>query len=142
VAFDRILKQLNVIAIVGLSKDSKKDSNCVASYLKREGFIVVPINPSTREVLGEKCYPSLTAVSEDLKRRIEIVNIFRPSNEISSIVNEAIEIRKKYGNISVIWMQLGIIDFQSAAKAESVGMKVVMDRCILIEHQRLTRSCS
>lgn len=139
VSIEEILKRFRVITIVGLSRDPLKDSNRVATYLKHEGFIIVPVNPSTSEILGERCYPSLTAMPEELQRRVEVVNIFRPSQHVSPIVDEAITMRKRWDSPSVIWTQLGIVHYEAAARAESAGLAVVMDRCILIEHQRINR---
>jgi len=139
VSIEEILKRFTVISIVGLSKDPSKDSYRVASYMKNEGFTVIPVNPSTSEILGERCYPSLTAMPEELQRRVEIVNIFRPSQQVSPLVDEAIKMRKRWGSPSVVWTQLGIVDYEAAARAESAGLAVVMDRCILIEHQRINR---
>jgi predicted CoA-binding protein len=137
VSIEEILKKFRVIAIVGFSRDPSKDSNRVATYMKHEGFTIIPVNPSTSEILGERCYPSLTAMPEELQRRVEIVNIFRPSQQVSTIVDEAIKMRKRWGNPSVVWTQLGIVDYEATARAESTGLAVVMDRCILIEHQRV-----
>ena len=138
-SIEEILKKFRVIAIVGLSRDPSKDSNRVATYMKHEGFTIIPVNPSTSEILGERCYPSLTEMPEELQRRVEIINIFRPSQQVSPIVDEAIKMRKRWGSPSVIWTQLGIVDYEAAARAESTGLAVVMDRCILIEHQRIKR---
>ena len=139
VSIEEILKKFKVITIVGLSKNPSKDSYQVATYMKNEGFTIIPVNPSTSEILGERCYPSLTEMPEELQRRVEIVNIFRPSKQVSPIVDEVIKMRKRGGSPNVVWTQLGIVDFEAAARAESMGLAVVMDRCILIEHQRIKR---
>ena len=139
VSIEEILKKFKVITIVGLSKDPSKDSYQVATYMKNEGFTIIPVNPSTSEILGERCYPSLTEMPEELQRRVEIVNIFRPSKQVSPIVDEVIKMRKRGGSPNVVWTQLGIVDFEAAARAEFMGLAVVMDRCILIEHQRIKR---
>ena len=136
-SIEEILKKFRVIAIVGLSRDPSKDSNRVATYMKHEGFTILPVNPSASEILGEKCYPSLTAMPEELQRRVEIVNIFRPSQQVGPIIDEAIKMRKRWGSPSVVWTQLGIVDYEAAARAESAGLAVVMDRCMLIEHKRI-----
>jgi uncharacterized protein len=139
VSIDEILKRFRVITIIGLSRDPSKDSNRVATYMKHEGFTIIPVNPSTSEILGERCYPSLIEMPEELQRRVEIINIFRPSQHVSPIVDEAIKMRKRWGSPNVVWTQLGIVDYEAAARAESAGLAVVMDRCILIEHQRINR---
>jgi len=139
VFIEEILKRFRVITVVGLSQDPSKDSNRVATYLKDQGFTIIPVNPSTSEILGEKCYPSLTAMPEELQRRVEIVNIFRPSQQVGPIVDEVVKMRKIWGSPNVVWTQLGIVDHEAAARAESAGLTVVMDRCMLIEHKRIKR---
>jgi predicted CoA-binding protein len=122
-----LLGQAKTIAIVGLSTEPTKASNMVGSYLKDEGFTVVPIHPKAKEVLGFPAYPRL----QDVPFAIDIVNVFRPTNEVAGIVSDAIEI-----GAGAIWMQLRIIDLESARIAKQTGMTVVVDRCIKMEHGR------
>jgi len=126
-----------VIAIVGLSKDSSKDSYHVAKYLQTQGYKIVPINPSADEILGEKSYKSLLDAPEETQREIEIVNVFRPSKDVPPIVEQAVQLKKRFGNLKAVWMQLGIINEEAAKTAEVAGLKVVMNRCMMIEHKRL-----
>jgi predicted CoA-binding protein len=132
----RILSEYRVIAVVGLSRDPSKDSYRVAEYLKRNGFKVIPINPKTSRILDEACYGSLLEVPVEVQREIEIINIFRPSDQVLPIVEQAIQIRKSFGKPYVIWMQLGVINELAAEIAEENGLIVVMDRCIMREHKR------
>ena len=125
-----------VVAVVGLSKDPSKASNMVASYLKERGYRIVPINPTTDEILGEKCYKSLLDAPEDLQRSIEVVDIFRPPEEVPPIVDQAIKLREKYGRLYAVWMQLGIVNEEAAKRARAACLAVVMDRCMKIEHSR------
>ncbi|HAJ78344.1 MAG TPA: CoA-binding protein [Fibrobacteres bacterium] len=117
------------IAVVGLSSETQKASNMVASYLRDEGYRVIPVNPRSEKILGEKCYPSLS----DIPEKIDIVDIFRPSSEIHAIVGQAIDIKAK-----AVWMQLRIINFPAADTAIKAGLYVVMDKCIKMEHGRYT----
>ena len=135
----RILK-LNTIAVVGLSKDPSRPSHDVALYLKSHGYRIVPINPTVDEVLGEKAYKSLLDLPEQLKREIDVVDIFRRAEDVPSIIQEAIQLHKTFGKPEAIWMQLGIVNEDAAAKAKEAGLFVVMDRCMKIEHARLGRS--
>lgn len=118
------------IAVIGLSPDPDKPSHEVAAYLKRAGFLIVPINPGCREILGEKCYPTLAEVPGE----VEIVDVFRRSEFLPEIVEQAIAKGAK-----VVWMQEGVVNESAAAKARAAGLAVVMDRCILKEHARLVQ---
>ncbi|MGB9853544.1 MAG: CoA-binding protein [Candidatus Bathyarchaeales archaeon] len=133
-----ILTEYKTVAVVGLSKDSSKDSYRVAKYLKSEGFRIVPINPSANEILGEKSYKSLLDLPQYIQKSLEIVDIFRPPQEVLSIVEQAIKLKNAYGRPHVIWMQLGIVNEEAAQTAEKAGLKVVMDKCIMQEHKRLS----
>lgn len=135
-----ILRKYRVVAVVGLSRDSSKDSYRVAEYLKNHGFQIVPVNPFVNEVLGEKCYKSLLEMPAELQKTVEIVDVFRPAAEVLSIVDQAIKLRQLYGVPYVIWMQLGIVNEQAAETARNAGLTVVMNRCMMIEHRRITES--
>jgi len=126
--------QMHTIAVVGLSKDPSKPSHDVASYLKSHGYRIVPINPSVAEVLGETCYPSLLSLPASLKREIDVVDIFRRSEDVPPIVEQAIELHQSSGHPKAVWMQLGIVNESSARQARDAGLLVVMDRCMKIEH--------
>lgn len=123
-----------------MSRDSRKDSYIVAEYLKSKGFDVIPVNPFADKILGKKCYKSLLDVPEDLQKKIEIVDIFRPSQDVPPIVDQAIELRKKNGKPYVVWMQLGIINDEAAKRSAEAGFTVVMNKCMMIEHGRLSES--
>ncbi|MEM2914084.1 MAG: CoA-binding protein [Candidatus Bathyarchaeia archaeon] len=133
-----ILTKYRIVAIVGLSRDPSKDSYRVAEYLKNHGFHVVPVNPFAGEVLGEKSYNSLLDLPLDVQKNLEIVDIFRPSQEVPSIVEHAVKLKTAHGKPHVIWMQLGIINEQAAQMARKAGMSVVMDKCMMQEHKRLS----
>jgi hypothetical protein len=123
-----ILGSARTIAIVGLSAKRFRPSHGVAEYLQRAGYRIIPVNPNITEVLGEKSYPSLDAVPEP----VDIVDIFRRSEHVPEIVEAAIRKGAK-----TIWMQEGVVHEDAAHRAESAGLAVVMDRCILKEHRRL-----
>ena len=133
-----ILARYKTVAIVGLSKDPSKDSYRVAMYLKSQGFRIVPINPFANEILNEKSYKSLLDLPQYLQKSLEIVDIFRPSQEVLSIVEQTIKLKSAYGRPHVVWMQLGIFNEEAAQKAEKAGITVVMDKCIMQEHKRLS----
>lgn len=130
------------IAVVGLSRDPDKDSYKVAEYLKANGYRIIPVNPFAEEILGEKCYKSLLDLPNRIQKTIEVVDIFRPSQEILPIVEQVVQLKQKHGKPHVIWMQLGISNNQAAELAEKAGIEIVMDRCMMIEHKRLKQNPS
>jgi len=122
-----VLATYRTIAVVGCSKDPGKDAHTVPAYMQAHGYRVIPVNPTATEILGERAYPSLAAVPEPY----DIVCLFRPSDQVGPIVDEAI----RTGKAKVIWMQLGIANEAAAAKARAAGLRVIMDRCLRIEHR-------
>jgi len=132
-----ILKKYRVIAVVGLSADSEKDSYRVSAYLQEQGYRIIPVNPFVSEVLGEKSYPSLLEIPPEIQKTIEIVDIFRQPKDVPPIVEQAIKLKQLFCKPSVVWMQLGIVNEQSAQEAGCAGLVVVMDKCLMVEHRRL-----
>src|ERR1700736_6683187 len=122
-----ILKKYKSIAVVGLSPNPARPSHGVASYMKSAGYRIIPVNPNEREVLGERSYARV----EDVPGRIEIVDIFRRPEDVPPVVDGAIRAGAK-----VVWMQLGIDNAEAGEKARAAGIMVVMDACILVEHQK------
>ncbi len=129
-----ILKTSKTIAVVGLSRNPDKDSYGVAQYLQSVGYRIIPINPFADKILGEKCYTSLL----DIPETIDVVDIFRSSEDVPPIVKEVIKLKNKRGNPKVVWMQKGIINQEAARQAKEAGFTVVMNRCMMVEHRRLT----
>ncbi len=123
-----ILKNVKCIAVVGLSPKESRPSNMVARYLQQNGYKIVPVNPGQTEILGEPCYGTL----KDIPFAVDLVDIFRKAEAVPAIVDDAIEIGARY-----VWMQLGITHTEAAEKAESLGIEVIMDRCIKVDHQTL-----
>jgi predicted CoA-binding protein len=124
----KILEKSVSIAVVGLSPKENRPSNLVGRYLIDAGYTIIPVNPGHTEILGKKCYPSLT----EINAQVDIVDIFRRSEDVLPIVEEAITIGAK-----IIWMQLGVVNHQAAARADEAGLTVIMDRCIKIDHNDL-----
>lgn len=126
-----------VIAVVGLSADPAKPSHSVSAYMQAQGYRILPVNPSLavsgERVLGEKSYPSLV----DLPERPDVVNVFRLPKEIPAIVTEMQVIW-----LENLWVQQGIVNPEAAHRAETAGIRVVMDRCIMVEHRRSKRQGS
>ena len=126
----RILDECRTIAVVGLSSDPSRPSNSVSGYMRRQGYRVIPVNPNETSVFGEKSYPDLSAVEE----QIDLVDVFRRSDEAGKAVDQAIAVGAK-----AVWLQEGVIDSAAAQRAEDAGLMVVMDRCWLKEHIRAHR---
>jgi predicted CoA-binding protein len=131
---EEILGKYHVIAVVGLSNEVGKPSFRVAAYLKQHGYRIIPVNPFINEVLGEKSYKSLQDIPERLQRTIDVVDIFRKSEDVPPIVNQAVKMRETVGRPFVIWMQQGIVNEQAAQVARQAGLVVVMDKCMMAEH--------
>ena len=132
-----ILTKYRTVAVVGLSRDPSEESHEVAKYLQSQGFHVIPVNPTTGEILGEKSYKSLLEIPVDIQRSIEIVDIFRPSSEVPAIVEQAVKLKEQCDKPYVVWMQLGIINGQAAQTARQAGITVVMNKCMKQEHRKL-----
>jgi predicted CoA-binding protein len=126
----KVLDDCKTIAVVGLSSDPGRPSNGVASYMRRRGYKVIPVNPNETEVFGDKAYASLA----DVPDTIDLVDIFRRSSEAGRAVDEAIAVGAK-----AVWLQEGVIDETAAERAQDAGLLVVMDRCWLKEHARGSR---
>ncbi len=123
-----ILQDSKSIAIVGLSPKHERPSNMVGRYLIEAGYTIIPVNPGQNEILGVDCYPDLF----EIENNIDIVDIFRKSEDVFPIVEQAIDIGAK-----TIWMQQGIVNQEAADLAEKSGLKVIMDRCIKVDHAHL-----
>lgn len=120
--------QVKTIAIVGLSSDETKASHEVASYLKHNGFRIIPVNPTPGVILGEAVYSDL----ESIPVAVDLINVFRPSAECSEVTRRAVRL-----NPQAIWLQLGVSNEEASDIAAESGIPLVMDRCIKLEHQRL-----
>ena len=121
-----LLKSAKTIAVVGISDNPMRASHDVSAYMQSQGYRIIPVNPALDSVLGEKAYPSLLDVPE----KIDIVDIFRRSENVPPVVDEAIE-----KGVRAIWMQETVVNEEAASKARDRGILVVMDRCILKEHR-------
>jgi predicted CoA-binding protein len=133
-----ILTKYRTVAVVGLSRELGKDSHRVSAYLKNHGFRIIPVNPFADEILGEKSYKSLLDIPPEIQKTIEVVDVFRPSKDVPLIVEQAIKLKAMYGKPHVVWMQLGIVNEQAAKASEKAGLIVVMDKCMMVEHKRVS----
>jgi predicted CoA-binding protein len=124
----KILNTYRTVAIVGLSPDAERPSFRVASYLKEQGYRIIPVNPEFSQILGEACYTDLVSIHEP----VDVVDIFRRAEETPAIVEQAIAIGAK-----VVWMQEGVVNETAAGRAREAGLLVVMDKCMRKEHLKL-----
>jgi len=124
----QIFTETKTIAVVGLSDKPDRPSATIPAYLQAQGYKIIPVNPKLSEALGEKAYASL----RDIPEPVDVVDIFRQAEEVPAIVEDAIAIGAK-----VVWMQLGIVNEEAAARARDAGLKVVMDSCMGATHQLL-----
>jgi predicted CoA-binding protein len=130
----RILNQYKVIAIVGASDQIGKPSHRVAAYLKQHGYKIIPINPNITGLFGEKAYKNLLEIPPQIQATLDILNIFRKSEDVPPIVEQAIELKRRVGRPFVVWMQQDIVNEAAAEKARQTGLTVVMDKCLMKEH--------
>ncbi len=126
----RDILSLKKVVVIGMSKHSSKAAHYVPKYLSDNGYDITPVNPTAEEILGKKCYDSVLEINEE----IEIIDIFRPSDQVLPVIQDAIKKKPK-----VIWLQEGIHNSEAEELARKEGIKVVYNRCMLAEHQRLSR---
>lgn len=126
---EKILAQSKAIAVVGISDKAERPSYKVAKYLQEHGYRIIPVNPKLDEVLGEKCYGGLDSVAD----KIDVVDIFRRPEDVLPIVKSAINL-----GVNTIWMQEGVVNEEAAHIAKAAGLNIVMDRCMLKEHRKLS----
>ncbi|MFB6269493.1 MAG: CoA-binding protein [Halobacterium sp.] len=117
------------VAVVGCSTTAGKAAHDIPAYLREHGYDVIPVNPFADEIFGREAYDSLSDVDE----QVDVVDVFRPSEEVSGIVDEAVE----RDDVKAVWTQLGVRDDDAARRAEDAGLRVVQDKCMKVEHQRL-----
>ena len=125
----------STIAVVGCSTTPGKAAHDVPAYLQRHGYEIIPVNPFADAVLGERAYDAVGDIPADVD--IDVVDVFRPSEEVSGIVDDVLARREAVGDADVLWLQLGIHDDEATDRAEAAGLTVVEDRCLKVEHGRL-----
>jgi len=124
----RILRECRTIAVVGLSPEWHRPSNFAAKYLQQHGYRVIPVNPRSTEILGERCYASLLEIPE----RVDMVDVFRRTADVLPIAQQAVQIKAR-----CLWQQIGVINTEADELARDAGLDSVMDRCVKIEHARI-----
>ena len=135
-----VMGKYRVIAVVGASKNPEKEAFTVPAYLQQHGYTIIPVNPTTDKVNGKKSYPSLSDIPADLAREVEVVEVFRPSEEFPAVARQVAEMKQKTGRPFVFWGQLGLENEEAKKILADAKIDYVMDKCMRVEHQLTGRS--
>jgi uncharacterized protein len=130
-----VLKKCKTIAVVGASKNPEKEAHTVPNYLKTQGYRIIPVNPTATEILGEKAYPSLLELPEEVGKSVDVVEVFRPSGELPQVALQVAEMKKRYGRALFFWAQQGLESEEAKGILERNGIQYVMDACMRTIHQ-------
>ena len=137
-----VLRKYRTIAVVGASRDPSKAANSVPKYLKDHGYRIIPVNPTANEIVGEKSYPSLSDLQEEVAQSVDIVEVFRPSQELPRVAREVVEMKKRYGRPFVFWAQLGLESEEAKKTLAKNDVGWVMNACMRTVHQLQLRATS
>lgn len=135
-----VMRKKKVVAVVGASKNPEKDAYTVPKYLQQHGYTVIPVNPTTDSINGLKTYPSLSAIPDELAKKIEVVDVFRPSEELPEIAKQVVELKKRTGMPLVFWGQEGLENEEAKKTLSDAKIDYVMDRCMRVEHELMESS--
>lgn len=135
VAPQDVIRKYRVVAVVGASKNPEKEAFTVPAYLKDHGFRIIPVNPTADLVNGEKAYPTLAALPDDLARSIEVVEVFRPSEELPQVASQVIEMKRRTGRPFVFWAQTGLENSEAKQTLQRGKVDYIMDACMRVIHQ-------
>ena len=135
-----VLNKYKIIAVVGASKDPAKDANSVPLYMKQHGYKIIPINPTTDRIVDEKTYPNLAALPSDVAKTVEVVDVFRPSDQLPEVARQVVEMKQRYGKPNVFWAQLGLQNDEAKKILSDAKIDYVMDNCLRRAHQAQSRT--
>ena len=135
-----VMRKYRVIAVVGASKNPEKEAFTVPAYLKQHGYMIIPVNPTTDLVDGQKSYPSLSDIPTDLAKKVDVVEVFRPSEEFPEVARQVAVMKQNTGRPFVFWGQLGLEDEEAKAILTDAKIDYVMDKCMRVEHRFLNGS--
>lgn len=130
-----IMRKYKVIAVVGASKNPEKEAFTVPAYLREHGYTIIPVNPTADIVAGLKSYPSLGDIPDELAKRVEVVDVFRPSAEFPQVARQVAEMKRKTGRPFVFWGQLGLENEEAKKILADAKVDYVMDKCMRVEHK-------
>ena len=132
-----VMRKYKVIAVVGASKNPEKEANSVPAYLQEHGYSIIPVNPTADFINGQKAYPSLADLPDELARRVDVVDVFRPSEEFPQVAKQVADMKRRTGRPFVFWGQLGLENEEAKKMLADAKVDFVMDRCMKIEHRLL-----
>jgi len=130
-----VVNKYRFVAVVGASKSPDKEAFTVPQYLQRHGFKIIPVNPTADSIHGEKAFPALGAIPEDIAKKVEVVEVFRPSEELTQVAAQVVEMKKRTGHPYVFWAQQGIENEEAKGILGAAGVDYVMDACMRTVHQ-------
>jgi predicted CoA-binding protein len=131
-----VLKKYKTIAVVGASKNPEKEAHTVPKYMKEHGYKIIPINPTTDRIIDEKTYPNLPGVPPDIAKTIEIVDVFRPSDQLPEVARQVVEMKQRYGKPNVFWAQLELENEEAKKILSDAKIDYVMNNCVRLVHQQ------
>ena len=132
-----VMRRYRCIAVVGASKNPDKEANRVPAYLLDNGYTIVPVNPTAEYVLDLKAYPALADLPVETAKKVEVVDVFRPSEELPQVARQVTEMKRKTGRPFVFWGQLGLENEEAKKILEDSRIDYVMDKCMRVEHGRM-----
>jgi hypothetical protein len=135
-----VMRTHKVIAVVGASTNPGKDAHSIPAYLREHGYRVVPINPAADEIFGERAFPSLASMPEQLAKEVEVIEVFRPSGELPQVARQVVELSKKYGRSYVFWAQAGLENDEAKEILTAGGIPYVMNACMRVVYSMAMRS--
>ena len=135
-----VMRKCRVIAVVGASKNPEKEAFTVPAYLQQHGYTIIPVNPTTNTVNGQRAYPSLADIPMDLAKQVDVVEVFRPSEEFPEVARQVVRMKQRTGRPFVFWGQLGLEDEEAKRILTEAKIEYVMDKCMRVEHQLIGRS--
>jgi predicted CoA-binding protein len=134
-----VLEKYRTVAVVGASKNPEKEAYSVPRYLKDHGYRIIPVNPTATEVMGETAYHSLLEMPAEVGSTVDVVEVFRPSDELPQVALQVAEMKRRYGRPFVFWAQLGLESEEAKGILERNGIQYVMDACMRAVHQAYVR---
>jgi len=130
-----VMRKYRVIAVVGASKNPEKEANSVPAYLQDHGYTIIPVNPTTNAVNGQKSYPTLADIPDELAKKVEVVDVFRPSEELPAVAKQVVDMKKRTGRPFVFWGQLNLENEEAKKILSDAKVDYVMDKCMRVEHR-------
>lgn len=130
-----VLRKYKIIAVVGASKNPEKDSHTVPQYMKSHGYKIIPINPTSDRILDEKSYPNLPELPAEIAKTVDIVDVFRPSEQLPEVARQVVEMKNRYGRPNVFWAQLGLENDEAKKILSDAKIDYVMNNCLRLAHQ-------